>query len=216
MAEADIEILLTGPDELEEEKDTVEEVTSDFSKEFGVDIRTKRPREWEYGTQLEDIDLIDNPRSFEELFEYGRGIEVRDASIVLSVRSMDSDWKKHPTVYVTDKPLWAEDENDLYNIYGLNKGFGDRGIVMLTSFPYGREAEIDKFPSVVYHEYGHLFGQEAEPLRPGDGFIGDGHCDSDNVMDSTSLKTVEGYREDGQLYCDDCREEIAENLENLL
>lgn len=217
MTSNSMELLLTGPEKLKEEKKIAREAVREFGDLFDFEIRAREKEHLDYQTKLQEIDLFEQYRDFEETFEYGRGINVSNFGTVLGVYSKNNESRNHHTIYITDKPMWAEDNGEIYTIHGFSKQIGRKGAVALTNFDYSQKNNQEMFHTLTLHELGHLFNnQETKTIDQNGGIIKHGHCTQEDVMNGGSLEEIHQYRQENQTYCADCTEDIKETLENIV
>ena len=220
----DTEILIRGPEELTEEKEILSETLEDIGTVVGENIRTEKVEASDFAEdELRGIyNDLEGVRDFESVFEReAGGLAGGDMTSVLILQPLTDEFQDKPVMYVTDRPLFAQDwrTGETRHIYGVTQPSYQRPSSVLSTFAFqdmepGLQDEM--LETLTYHEGGHLLNEENpdREYRKEDGF-GGGHCTNRDVMSGRGIWEDTRNRYENRLYCQDCTQEIREGLESF-
>lgn len=220
---AQTEVLLRGPEELAREKKIVEETVEDIGRTVGEEIDTRRVE----ASQFEDEELrqiyreLEGPREFESEFERDEGgLEGRDMTSVLILQPYTDELRDNPVMYLTDRPLLAEDREtgETRHVYGVTQGSYHRPSTVMSTFAFqnmDEELHDELLETLAYHEGGHLLNEEGDREYRDEDEFGGGHCPNDDVMTGEGIWEDTENRYKNELYCGACTEEIRNGIKGL-
>lgn len=219
------EVLLRGPEELAEEKQVIEETVQDIGTTVGENIEPQRVEASDFeDEEIRDIYReLDGPREFEQEFEREQngGLKGCDMTSVLILQPYTDELMETPVMYLTDRPLFAEDREtgETKHVYGITQGSHHRPSTVMSTFAFqemDEQLQDEMLETLTYHEGGHLLNEENpdREYRTEQAF-GGGHCTNGDVMTGKGILEDTRNRYDNEIYCGACTEEIREGLQGL-
>lgn len=218
------EVLVRGPEDLADEVDLVQETVEDIGRLVDEELEAvtrEQVRDDPYLPEIRDVYRGDTEREFESELERDEGgLKAADMTSVLKMQPLTSELSGTPVIYVTDRPLFAEDRQREVEkfVHGVQQQ-GSRDTAVLSSFAFQEmrpELQDEMLTTLAYHEGGHLLeSSESDREYVDEGEFGGGHCQHPDVMTNDSIRDNTRYRHENSVYCGVCTHEIKEGIREL-
>jgi predicted Zn-dependent protease len=120
-------------------------------------------------------------------------------------------------MYINDRPLYVEDRDtgETSHVYGATQPSHQRPATAMSTFAFtetNQELHDKLLKTLTYHEAGHLLNEESEREYRDENQFGGGHCLNPDVMNGQNIMEGTRNRQENELYCEACTEEIKNGI----